>query len=352
MAESVSENTKENVETTSEQKDKVEIKEEKETSGKSDEKNLTEEENKNKVINEVEKSKTNEEGKSKTIKTTDSKSENKKGKEIVGGKAEEETVEKFIEELMKEEEMIDKVKCPKIRKLIDDKKYDLKNRGKNLNVTNMMKGSSRIIERVYIPSIGKKKPQFLIPKLIGLRGQNLRRIERDTKTKLTIRGKGSKIRNTTAINLIDPKYDHLSEEAHIEIVAEALPDEAHLRISHAIKQLRDFIINEDNIMNGKTQQSHAPWNQMRDTLQIIIPRPAPFDSYPQYSDSSPSAGNFGLTSQQQQHYGLQTSSQNYLVRDIGLSNGVGNNFASRTNLVNGNVFRNNGRSRVSPYLIF
>ncbi|KAF7275534.1 hypothetical protein GWI33_011622, partial [Rhynchophorus ferrugineus] len=40
----------------------------------------------------------------------------------------------------------------------------------------------------------------------------------------------------------DPKFQHLSEELHVEISAFATPAEAHARIAYALAEVRRFLV--------------------------------------------------------------------------------------------------------------
>ena len=44
----------------------------------------------------------------------------------------------------------------------------------------------------------------------------------------------------------DPKYVHLNEELHVEIVAFAPPAEAHARMSYALTEVRKYLIPDSN----------------------------------------------------------------------------------------------------------
>ncbi|KAG5900556.1 hypothetical protein JTB14_022863 [Gonioctena quinquepunctata] len=44
----------------------------------------------------------------------------------------------------------------------------------------------------------------------------------------------------------DPKFQHLSEELHVEISAFATPAEAHARIAYALAEVRRFLVPREN----------------------------------------------------------------------------------------------------------
>lgn len=46
----------------------------------------------------------------------------------------------------------------------------------------------------------------------------------------------------------DPKFQHLSEELHVEISAFATPAEAHARIAYALAEVRRFLVPVSGIL--------------------------------------------------------------------------------------------------------
>jgi KH domain-containing RNA-binding signal transduction-associated protein 3 len=47
-------------------------------------------------------------------------------------------------------------------------------------------------------------------------------------------------------NTLDPKYSHLSEDLHVEIVSLAPPAEAHARIAYALAEIRKYLVPDNN----------------------------------------------------------------------------------------------------------
>ena len=94
----------------------------------------------------------------------------------------------------------------------------------------------------------------------------------------------------------DPKYVHLNEELHVEIVAFAPPAEAHARMSYALTEVRKYLIPDSNdtirqlqmkeleILNSNEKMLADPSLQLLKTvtpgaLQSMQPLLVPSTSY-------------------------------------------------------------------------
>ena len=88
-----------------------------------------------------------------------------------------------------------------------------------------------------------------VGKLQGPKGNSLKRLQEETLTKMAVLGKGSmrdKAKEEEMRLGKDPKYHHLNEELHVEIVAFAPPAEAHARMSYALTEVRKYLIPDSN----------------------------------------------------------------------------------------------------------
>lgn len=88
-----------------------------------------------------------------------------------------------------------------------------------------------------------------VGKLLGPKGNTLRRLQEETFCKMTILGRGSmkdKAKEEELRKGLDPKYSHLSDDLHVEVSALAPPSEAHARMSYALKELRKYLIPDAN----------------------------------------------------------------------------------------------------------
>ncbi|XP_073971413.1 KH domain-containing, RNA-binding, signal transduction-associated protein 2-like [Rhodnius prolixus] len=152
-------------------------------------------------------------------------------------------LKEYLDGLLMESDQLDKGKFPEIAKIIHEKIGTLKNRGHKMKAADLLSNSRkyRVIERVLIPSSRKYKNNAVISKLLGFKGRNLRQLERDTKTKLLIRGRGSmadRKKEEQLAAMMDPKFEHLAQDLHIEIHTEGKVEEAHIRVADAVECLR------------------------------------------------------------------------------------------------------------------
>merc|ERR1719510_2073907 len=106
----------------------------------------------------------------------------------------------------------------------------------------------RLTVRALVPT--KEHPKFnFVGKLLGPKGNSMKRLQEETMTKMAVLGRGSmrdkqKEEELRASN--DPKYQHLQEDLHVEITAFAPPAEAHARIAFALTEVRKYLIPDSN----------------------------------------------------------------------------------------------------------
>jgi len=106
----------------------------------------------------------------------------------------------------------------------------------------------RLVVKVAVPV--KEHPKFnFVGKLLGPKGNSLKRMQEETLTKMAVLGKGSmrdKVKEEEMRLSKDPKYHHLNEDLHVEITAFAPPAEAHARLSYALTEVRKYLIPDSN----------------------------------------------------------------------------------------------------------
>ncbi|XP_042201837.1 KH domain-containing, RNA-binding, signal transduction-associated protein 2-like, partial [Callorhinchus milii] len=102
----------------------------------------------------------------------------------------------------------------------------------------------KLAERVIIPA--KQHPKFnFVGKLLGPRGNSLKRMQEETGTKMSILGKGSmrdKALEEEMRKSGENKYAHLSEELHVLIEVFAPPSEAYSRMGHALDEVKKYLV--------------------------------------------------------------------------------------------------------------
>ncbi|KAG2464913.1 KHDR3 protein, partial [Polypterus senegalus] len=127
-------------------------------------------------------------------------------------------------------------------------------------------------QKVLIPV--KQFPKFnFVGKLLGPRGNSLKRLQEDTLTKMSILGKGSmrdKEKEEELRKSGEAKYQHLNEDLHVLIEVFAPPAEAYARMGHALDEIKKFLIPDYNdeirqaqlqeltYLNGGSEESEAP----------------------------------------------------------------------------------------------
>ncbi|KAF7667065.1 hypothetical protein LDENG_00080140 [Lucifuga dentata] len=106
----------------------------------------------------------------------------------------------------------------------------------------------KLSERVLIPV--QQYPKFnFVGKLLGPRGNSMKRLQEETGVKMSILGKGSmrdKGKEEELRKSGEAKYAHLSNELHVLIEVFAPPGEAYSRMSHALEEIKKFLVPDYN----------------------------------------------------------------------------------------------------------
>ncbi|XP_069778340.1 KH domain-containing, RNA-binding, signal transduction-associated protein 3-like isoform X3 [Narcine bancroftii] len=106
----------------------------------------------------------------------------------------------------------------------------------------------KLAQKVLIPV--KQFPKFnFVGKLLGPRGNSLKRLQEETLTKMSILGKGSmrdKAKEEELRKSGESKYAHLNEDLHVLIEVFAPPSEAYARMGHALDEVKKFLIPDYN----------------------------------------------------------------------------------------------------------
>jgi KH domain-containing RNA-binding signal transduction-associated protein 3 len=129
-----------------------------------------------------------------------------------------------------------------------------------------------------------------VGKLLGPKGNSLKRLQEETLTKMAVLGKGSmrdKAREEEMRLSKDPKYLHLSEDLHVEVTAFAPPAEAHARLSYALTEVRKYLIPDSNdqirqlqmkeleiLSSFSADPSSLPHPSMQSLQPLLLPSPS------------------------------------------------------------------------------
>nr|XP_022910192.1 KH domain-containing, RNA-binding, signal transduction-associated protein 2-like [Onthophagus taurus] len=120
-----------------------------------------------------------------------------------------------------------------------------KNKGEQRRMVDITRDKPiKVAVRVVVPVRDHPKFNF-VGKLLGPKGNSLKRLQEDTMCKMAVLGRGSMKDRHKEEELRasgDPKFQHLSEELHVEISAFATPAEAHARIAYALAEVRRFLV--------------------------------------------------------------------------------------------------------------
>jgi hypothetical protein len=160
------------------------------------------------------------------------------------------------------------------------------------------KGEETVWKRENKQKRGREKPltislcflsfQFnFVGKLLGPKGNSLKRLQEETMCKMAVLGKGSMRDRKKVCPIVDltkllwqtfdlftcfsffffaqeeelrlsgdPRYAHLSEDLHVEISTFSAPAEAHARIAYALAEVRRFLV-PVSLVAGKWENRFA-----------------------------------------------------------------------------------------------
>uniref|UniRef100_A0A8C9PXR7 KH RNA binding domain containing, signal transduction associated 3 n=1 Tax=Spermophilus dauricus TaxID=99837 RepID=A0A8C9PXR7_SPEDA len=129
-----------------------------------------------------------------------------------------------------------------------------------------------------------------VGKLLGPRGNSLKRLQEETLTKMSILGKGSmrdKSKEEELRKSGEAKYFHLNDDLHVLIEVFAPPAEAYARMGHALEEIKKFLIPDYNdeirqaqlqeltYLNGGSENADVPVVRGKPTLRTRgVPAPA------------------------------------------------------------------------------
>ncbi|XP_049763064.1 KH domain-containing, RNA-binding, signal transduction-associated protein 2-like isoform X2 [Schistocerca gregaria] len=163
----------------------------------------------------------------------------------------------YVRELLQEKQSLDSSQWPNALRLLDQEVTKevarVQAQGRPLPreskyVDIYREKPIRVAVKVLVPI--KEHPKFnFVGKLLGPKGNSMKRLQEDTMTKMAVLGRGSmkdKQKEEELRASKDPKYAHLSDDLHVEIAAFAPPAEAHARIAYALAELRKYLIPDSN----------------------------------------------------------------------------------------------------------
>ncbi|OPJ75570.1 KH domain-containing, RNA-binding, signal transduction-associated protein 3 isoform C [Patagioenas fasciata monilis] len=179
--------------------------------------------------------------------------------------------EKYLPELMAEKDSLDPSFTHALRLVNQEIEKFQKGEGKEEEkyIDVVINKNMKLGQKVLIPV--KQFPKFnFVGKLLGPRGNSLKRLQEETLTKMSILGKGSMRDKTKEEELRksgEAKYFHLNDDLHVLIEVFAPPAEAYARMGHALEEIKKFLIPEydDGYGTAYDEQSYDSYDNSYST---------------------------------------------------------------------------------------
>lgn len=190
--------------------------------------------------------------------------------------------DKYIPELVAEKNTLEPSFVHAVRLLTEEiEKYegeDLRKDGDMKKYLDIISNKNiKLSERVLIPV--QQYPKFnFVGKLLGPRGNSMKRLQEETGVKMSILGKGSmrdKEKEEELRKSGEAKFAHLSNDLHVLIEVFAPPGEAYSRMSHALEEIKKFLVPDYNdeirqeqlrelsLLNGSDESNRGRSTQTR-----------------------------------------------------------------------------------------
>ncbi|XP_064086056.1 KH domain-containing, RNA-binding, signal transduction-associated protein 2-like isoform X3 [Macrobrachium nipponense] len=195
----------------------------------------------------------------------------------------------YIRQLVQEREALaNSPGCDVARRLIEQELERVQSgkRSEEKRAVEVTKEKSiKVTVKVLVPV--REHPKFnFVGKLLGPKGNSLKRLQEETMTKMAILGRGSfrdKAKEEELRKNPDPKYGHLQEDLHVEVTAHAPPAEAYARIAYALTEIRRYLVPDHNdeirqeqmremqVLNGRTGIAGEGGDTHTDTSGSLSP---------------------------------------------------------------------------------
>ncbi|XP_075684071.1 KH domain-containing, RNA-binding, signal transduction-associated protein 3 [Rhinoderma darwinii] len=186
-------------------------------------------------------------------------------------------MEKYLPQLLAEKDALDPSFSHALRMVTEEiekiqKEEDNDDGTEDQYIDVVINKNMKLAQKVLIPI--KQFPKFnFVGKLLGPRGNSLKRLQEDTLTKMSILGKGSmrdKAKEEELRKSGEAKYFHLNDDLHVLIEVFAPPAEAYARMGHALEEIKKFLIPDYNdeirqaqleeltYLNGGSENAEVP----------------------------------------------------------------------------------------------
>ncbi|KAH8275552.1 hypothetical protein KR026_010210 [Drosophila bipectinata] len=154
-------------------------------------------------------------------------------------------IQKYMQELMTERSRMEN-HFPLAVKLIDEALERVQLNGRiptrDQYADVYQQRTIKLSQKVHVP-IKDKKFNY-VGKLLGPKGNSLRRLQEETQCKIVILGRFSmkdRAREEELRNSADAKYAHLNLPLHVEVSTIAPPAEAYARVAYALAEIRRYL---------------------------------------------------------------------------------------------------------------
>ncbi|XP_018372679.1 PREDICTED: KH domain-containing, RNA-binding, signal transduction-associated protein 2-like isoform X1 [Trachymyrmex cornetzi] len=168
----------------------------------------------------------------------------------------------YMNELLQEKIELDGQKWPNAIRLLDQeiqKTETLRRPMRESKYVDIYREKHvRVSVKVLVPI--REHPKFnFVGKLLGPKGNSMKRLQEETMCKMAVLGRGSmkdKQKEEELRASMNLKYAHLADDLHVEITAIAPPAEAYARIAFALAEVRKYLIpdNNDNIRQEQMRE--------------------------------------------------------------------------------------------------
>ncbi|XP_017481704.1 PREDICTED: KH domain-containing, RNA-binding, signal transduction-associated protein 2-like [Rhagoletis zephyria] len=106
----------------------------------------------------------------------------------------------------------------------------------------------KLVQKVFVPI--KQYPKFnFTGKILGPKGNSLRRLQDETQCRIVIKGRNSirdRVKEEEMRNSGDPRHTHLNKDLFVEISTVATPAEAYARVAYALAEIRKYLVPDKN----------------------------------------------------------------------------------------------------------
>uniref|UniRef100_W8BEA9 KH domain-containing, RNA-binding, signal transduction-associated protein 2 n=1 Tax=Ceratitis capitata TaxID=7213 RepID=W8BEA9_CERCA len=106
----------------------------------------------------------------------------------------------------------------------------------------------KLAQKVFVPI--KQYPKFnFTGKILGPKGNSLRRLQEETQCRIVIKGRNSirdRVKEEEMRNSGDPRHAHLNKDLFVEISTVATPAESYARVAYALAEIRKYLVPDKN----------------------------------------------------------------------------------------------------------